>query len=183
MWRSARVLFGTGRIETPNGLRFLIEAVYGPQRDPLPTGLEPAALEAEGAERGDGAQAGFNTIELAGGYGGLGDLPKDQEIGTRLGEDVRILRLARLVDGAVLPWATGHQAWARSEVKVRATWLRDITEPPDMSEALAAARRDWPNWDDALIGVATDEGTLRLEGRTMRLRYDEKHGLMREAVN
>lgn len=182
MWRSARAIFGAGRIVTPDGLRELIEAVYGPGAAPLPPGLERRALEAEGTEMGDRAQAGFNTIDLAAGYGVLGDLPKDQEIGTRLGEEVRILRLARLDGGEVRPWAEGPQGWARSELKVRSSWLCDLREPPELGRGLAKARADWPDWDRSTIAVVKENGKLFLEGKTL-LRYDRQLGLRREVID
>jgi CRISPR-associated endonuclease/helicase Cas3 len=182
MWRSARVIFGVGRIETPGELRCLIEAVYGPGAEPVPKGLELRALEAEGTELGHRAQADFNTIELAAGYGVLGDLPQDQEIGTRLGEEVRILRLARLDEGEVRPWAEGRQGWARSELKVPAKWLCNLQEPTELVAALGKARSGWPEWDRAMMGVVEEEGKLRLEGETA-LRYDTQLGLRREVID
>lgn len=182
MWRSARALFGAGCIETPSGLRALIEAVYGPDAEALPERFERAMRGAEGADQGNRACARFNTIELAEGYGpALGDLPKNQEIGTRLGDDVRVVRLARLAGETVVPWAEGPQEWARSELRVRLKWLRGKAEPPDLSLALAAARADWPGWDDALIGVVDARGALLLEGGSCCLRYDRDLGLIREA--
>ena len=184
MWRSARALFDAAQIETPGGLRGLIEAVYGPEAEPLPSPLERPALDAEGKERGNSAQARFNTIVLADGYGGLDDLPDDQEIGTRLGEEVRILRLARLADGVVQAWAEDPQGWARSELRVRETWLKGASEAAELKDAIAAAKADWPDWEreatGPLIGLVDAEGTVRLDGGPSGLRYDRERGLMRD---
>lgn len=184
MWRSARVLFGAGHIETPAGLRALIEAVYGPDAAPIPAGLDRAALDAEGIERGNRALGRLNTIDLSEGYGGLGGLSIDQEVGTRLGEDVRALRLARYARGAIQPWVDGPQAWARSELRVRASWLLGASEPLGLQDAITAVKADWPDWErepgGPLIGIVNAAGSILLEGGNTTLCYDSTQGLIRE---
>ena len=183
MWRSAKALFGTGRIETPTGLRDLIEAVYGEKAPPIPNGLTEATQRATGEEGGARTMGMLNTIRLDDGYGVLGDLPKDQDIGTRLGEEVRVMRLARLEGQRVRPWADGCQAWARSEIKVRSTWLAGAVPEPGLAGAISEACKDWPDWDNSVIGVVADDGRLMLAGALPRpLRYDNSIGLTRESV-
>lgn len=180
MWRSARALFGARRIEAPAGLRDLIEAAYGPEAEPVPEGFEGKALDAEGIAQGHKAQAKFDTIALADGYGGLGVLSADQEIGTRLGDPVRTLRLARVEEGRIHPWAEGAQAWAKSELRVRATWVQGAAEPAELADAVKA---DWPEWEQGaggpLLAVVAPDGAVRLEGGPYELRYDKALGLAR----
>lgn len=180
MWRSAKVLFDTGVIEAPDSLRALIEAVYGREAPSIPPALEAEALRADGDETGAKTLGTINTIRLADGYGALGDLPKDQEIGTRLGEEVAVLRLARQVDGALVPWAEGEQAWARSEIRVRAKWLRALKPPPGLRLAEQTVRKGWPDWDTSVIGVVVEGGGILLESETAAtLHYDPGLGLLR----
>lgn len=181
MWRSAKVLFDLGQIETPDGLRVLIESVYGDAAPRIPDGLIEAGHRATGEEGGAKAIGRLNTVRLEDGYGVLGDLPKDQEIGTRLGEETRILRLARVEDGRVQPWAAGRQPWPRSEIRVRATWLAGARPDSGVAKLVEAARADWPDWDDSVIGVVAADGRLMLSDLRKPLFYTPSFGLTREA--
>lgn len=181
MWRSAKILFDLGRIETPDGLRTLIESVYGDAAPPIPKGLIAASHRAAGEDGGAKAIGRLNTVRLEEGYGVLGDLPKDQDIGTRLGEETRILRLARIEGDRVLPWASGRQSWPRSEIRVRAAWLAGARPDPDVAEMVEVARADWPDWDDSVIGVVAADGRLMLSDLRKPLFYTPSFGLTREA--
>lgn len=181
MWRSAKILFDLGQIETPDGLRTLIESVYGEAAPTIPVGLTRASQRADGEEGGAKAIGRLNAVRLEDGYGVLGDLPKDQEIGTRLGEETRILRLAKLEAGRIRPWATGLQPWARSELRVREAWLAGAQPHPDVAREVEAARSDWPDWDDSVIGVVADDGRVMISGLRKPLFYTPTFGLTREA--
>ncbi|MCF1502148.1 CRISPR-associated helicase Cas3' [Afifella sp. H1R] len=181
MWRSAKLLFDEGRIVAPDRLRHLIEAVYASDR--VPECLEAAQREGEGIARADDAMGRWNVVDLAKGYGGLpSDLRNDEEIGTRLGEATVTLRLARRKGAEVVPWAdapTTMQAWALSECRVRAAFLRQAA--PLHDAAANAARADWPEWEAKIVLVVVDEdGNLSLANPSGdHFAYDPVHGFLR----
>jgi CRISPR-associated endonuclease/helicase Cas3 len=181
MWRSATALFGAGRIDTPAGLRPLIERVYG--AEDVPAALEAAQLNALGAEAGSETLARLNVIDPDGGYMSVGIVSADQEVGTRLGEPVRTLRLARLVDGVVRPWAEDpdpQRAWALSEVTLREKLIARRNAPPELSSAIETARADWPDWDRTIVAVVDGSETIQLFGQSdrTRLTYSRELGLL-----
>lgn len=182
MWRSARRVFECGRIRVPEGLRLMIEAVYGAATEPVPQTLAVAEQKGAGKDSAAKALGAMNVIDLQEGYGALpSDLRIDEDIGTRLGEPTVRLRLARRVDGVLVPWdrtpgAPLHVAWALSEVKVRQAFWGNV-KPLAADETLReAARRDWPEWDKAVeIAEVADDGRLRLQNADFF--YDVKYGL------
>src|SRR5690606_1563951 len=71
VWRSAAKLFSDGAITTPGGVRDLIEAVYGRERDDfddLPKGLHKASGDALGSDMAAQTFARANLLELSQGY-------------------------------------------------------------------------------------------------------------------
>ncbi len=64
-WRTAETLFRTGRIDAPQGLRALIEAVHGPDALPVPAALRRAEEERLGHGYAEANQARRNLIDLA----------------------------------------------------------------------------------------------------------------------
>lgn len=183
MWRSARALFQAGRIVAPGragvagSLRHLIEAVYGEAPEPLPAALEPGAERAEGESHGATSLAKLNTVRLEEGYGAH-PVTAEQEIGTRLGEPVTTLRLARLIRGKVVPWADApDQAWPRSEIAIRTKWLAGLKPAPSVAEAIAATRKDWRDWEPE-VAVVSEDGQVMLEtGAGIKpFRYDRVTG-------
>jgi len=175
-WRTAEVLFQTGRIEAPSGLRALIEAVHGNDARLIPEALVEAEIAAEGqgaAARGHAAQ---NIVDLAAGYRAGGQANDDARYPTRLGEPQRVLVLARPEAGGLRPWAEGEgqEAWALSEVSARLTRLDALALPDQSAPGIMAVTRDWPDWKRAeyrLCPVAAD-GTI-----CAGLRYDASLGL------
>jgi CRISPR-associated endonuclease/helicase Cas3 len=155
LWRSARVLLQTGYIETPDGIRALVEAAYDRDAcDAVPSGLARAANRAEGAELAAAGIALQNLLEI--------DHPYERDAGlwepdvrtpTRLGDARVVFRLAWLDDGTVVPWYAHddpRRAWALSEVSVRANRLKGAPE----DAAVTAAKRDWPTWDREISVLA-----------------------------
>lgn len=182
MWRSAMALFGAGRIETPAGLRPLIERVYG--AEDVPAALKAAQVDAIGAEVGAETLARLNVIDPNGGYLSVGIVSADQEVGTRLGEPVRTLRLARLENGTIRPWAEDpdiRRAWALSEVTVREKLIAGREAPPGLADAIATARADWPEWDRTILAVVDGSEIVELVGEADqgRLTYCRQLGLLR----
>ncbi|TCP41361.1 CRISPR-associated helicase Cas3' [Rhodovulum marinum] len=176
-WRTADVLFRAGRIDAPEGLRALIEAVHGLEAAPVPEALVEAEARAEGqgaAERGHAAQ---NIVDLAAGYRAGGQANDDARYPTRLGEAQRVLVLARKEAGALRPWAegTGAEAWSLSEVSARIGRLDALPLPDPSAPEIAAVTREWPDWKRAeyrLCPVAEDGAICT------GLRYDAERGLI-----
>ena len=159
-WRTARVLFDTACIEAPSGLRALIEAVHGIDVLPVPDALQEAEATAEGkgaAARGHAAQ---NIVDLAAGYRMGGQANDEATYPTRLGEEQRILVLARVENGVIRPWAKADRdAWALSEVSARKSRLDALPLPDQSAPEILAITNDWPDWKRAelrLCPVAAD---------------------------
>ena len=187
LWRSARVLLQRGCIETPDGIRMLVEAAYDCDAPgAIPSGLSPSAARAEGTELAAAAVAWQNLLKINGPYerdAGLWE--PDVRTPTRLGEARVVFRLARLDKGGVVPWYAHNdqrRGWALSEVSVRANRLN--TTPQDA--AISAVKQDWPVWDRDIPmlllrcnalglwqGVALDPS-----GTPQRVTYDTSHGLV-----
>lgn len=149
LWRTARLLEATGEIRAPEGLRPLIEGVYGDNAAPVPEGLVAAEMAAEGAVAGGAATARYATLKVSDGYHpSAAPWENDLRVQTRLGDERNIVRLARVeVDGSLSPWAPGEsdwKAWALSEVAVRASGIPPGSTAPD--QFTAAIQRVRSNW-------------------------------------
>ena len=134
VWRSAKVLFKTGAIETPRGVRGLVEQVYALQElDDIPQPLLRKSLEADGRRKGERSVASSNLLRLGDGYGGCSALwTSDTITPTRLGEPVTIFRLGRMEGGRIVPWYPADEparAWALSEVNVNRRKADDVPKP------------------------------------------------------
>ncbi len=184
MWRSAKVLFDAGHIDTPECLRPLIERVYA-NKD-VPSALEEKQIEDEGKEMGSRSLGQFNVVNLQDGYGSLPiDLSGTEDIGTRLGEPTVTLRLARLEQGRIVPWCIADSdlttTWALSEIRVREKFLAGAVPPSEDQALHDQAKIDWPKWEhEMLIAVVEDDGTMRLEGIESSFRYSSEKGMFRD---
>ena len=185
LWRSARILSQEGCIETPDGIRKLVETAYD-QEAPNPPGLARATSRAKGEWLAARGIAWQNLLELDKPYqrdAGLWD--PDVRTPTRLGEPQKTFRLARIDDKRVVPWYSDedpHRAWALSEVSVRATRLVRAIE----DQLVNAAKQEWPTWDRDIpvllmqpdrvgrwVGTGVDP-----QGRERPVTYEKLCGLM-----
>jgi CRISPR-associated endonuclease/helicase Cas3 len=179
-------LLQTGCIETPDGIRALVEAAYDRDaRDAVPPGLARAANRAEGAELAAAGIALQNLLEINHPYerdAGLWE--PDVRTPTRLGDERVVFRLARLEHGTVVPWypqAEPRRAWALSEVSLRANRLKGAPE----DAAVSAAKRDWPAWDREIPllvlrpdGIGQWRGLALDPGEKLQpVTYDRSRGL------
>jgi CRISPR-associated endonuclease/helicase Cas3 len=139
LWRSARALFRAGGIETPEGVRGLIEAVYDKANwEETPPALLHRELRAEGETSAASSIAQTNVLLLrpqggrahVGYRADAGSWDSDVRTPTRLSNDSMRIRLGRLIDGDVPPWAEdgepGHcprcrSGWAESRARTEAT--------------------------------------------------------------
>ncbi len=178
VWRSARVLFAAGRIEAPQGLRALIEAVHGEAAEDLPASLEAADLQAEGEAKAASTLALHNLVDLAAGYRAAGRGDSDVTYPTRLGAETRTVVLARMTDAGLVPWAgdaATPENWALSEVSARRNRLDRLPLPDQLQPAIAAITQDWPDWKcaDTVLCPVGEDGQI-CEG----LRYEADCGLL-----
>ena len=200
LWLTARVLEDAGAIDSPGGLRSLIEAVYGDDADAgLPDDLMESFFGAEGRAGAERGVATTNVLKFTKGYvrdGGAWDT--DVRTPTRLADDPRVtLRLARVRDGRIEPYAQdaaldeSWRAWRLSEVAVSARRVGGEAAPPeDLAEAVREAKATWSRYDADRILVVLGEAAgsaAPLAGPAMSgaevpeeaiLGYDPRRGLV-----
>ena len=196
LWLTARTLADAGAIESPSGLRPLIESVYGKEADTrLPEALQGKFLDAEGRAGAERGVATANLLDLARGYmrdGGAWD--SDVRTPTRLNDDPQVtLRLTRLCKGRIEAYARSDspdepwRAWRLSEVNVAARRVAGESVPPSLTGAVRAAKADWTRFDEDKILVVLEETGGILSGSAVAaagpgagqvgLRYDPTRGL------
>lgn len=159
LWRSAKAVISAGKIVSktssdlaPIGsgeIRALVESVYGEDKIEIPSGLVAAENEAEGKGGAEKTWAAQNVLKFENGYDRAGTAwENDTKVQTRIGEETITLRLAKVVDGRVVPWADPEgrepwRAWALSEVSVRKALCEAPVNPPRLEQAIEAAKKDW----------------------------------------
>jgi CRISPR-associated endonuclease/helicase Cas3 len=120
LWRSARALFRAGGIATPGGVRALVEAVYDEANsEEAPPALLLGELRAQGRTSAASSIAQTNVLLLrtqggrgqAGYRADAGSWDADVRTPTRLSSDSMRVRLGKLIDGAVWPWAEAEPPW------------------------------------------------------------------------
>lgn len=188
LWRSARTLFAAGAIVTPADIRALIEPVYAKEAD-VPAALQGSSDRAAGQ---DAAAAGIgrtNVLKPGDGYCRRNDgWEDDVRTPTRLSAGQVTVRLARVENGRVVPWAAADplaRAWALSEVSVRANRLGTPVLDPALAILVEHAKADWPRHLRempvlVLSPVADDwweAGVRRADGLVGRVRYRRDHGV------
>ena len=178
-WRTARALFKTGSIRSPEGLRALIEAVHGIDPEDVPAPLERKLREAEGDALAESAQAQHNVVKPEDGYlNGIGGrVWSEERFPTRLGRPDATLVLARPGPGGLAPRcnaATPAEAWARSEVRCALHRLPS-TLPDQSLPSIERIKADWPRGKrEHLILCPVSENGDVCDG----LRYDAEWGLL-----
>lgn len=191
VWRSAKVLFGTGQIETPAGVRVLIESVYGSQElEDIPEPLRKKSQEAIGNERAATAIARSNLLKLGKGYAGEPHIwSSDMITPTRIGPPTVVFRLGRIIDGRVVPYFANDEllrAWSLSEVRL--DWRKADGVPTGdraRERLIRAATEQWPEWERNIIPLLLLEpdetgwrGTVSKEGEGEKgVLYDTRVGL------
>ena len=197
LWLTARVLEDAGVIESPEGLRALIESVYGDGVEHrLPHALKDSFFDAEGKVGTERGIATTNVLDLSKGYvrdGGAWD--NDARTPTRLVDEPQVtLRLACVRDGRIEPYAYDSapdepwRAWRLSEVNVTARRVGGEAVPAEHAAAAAASKANWTRFDSEKVLVVLEEADTaegRLLGSTLDgvskhvpLRYDPHVGLI-----
>jgi CRISPR-associated endonuclease/helicase Cas3 len=206
LWQTAKILFDTGAIVSPSGVRALVESVYRKGAlDGAPKGLEGRRSAAEGRESADKSLAMINLLKLGDGYAPSSAWDSDTRTPTRLGEPRTVLRLARIVDGGLLPWApigpgadadairaarlALRRAWALSEVSVAAYRANGRGSYAAVVEAAASEIEAlWREIGDGAVLLPLNEEAGRWCGRVSvgeggrrqerKVVYDEAVGLV-----
>lgn len=190
LWRTARALTEVPVIESPGGVRSLVESVYAD--DYAPPSLEAGSARAEGKERAHGAMARNFTLRVVEGY--CGDYSvnwySDVRVPTRLIDEQTVIRLGRVSgNGAIVPWAgadaTDWRAWALSEVRVSMFRVPSTARiSPDQEDAVAEVRRLWPRYEQNVLLIPLHhDGTVwhaqltSIDGEGIRLQYSASDGL------
>ncbi len=175
-WRTAEILFHTGRIDAPQGLRALIEAVHGPDAAPVPEALQRAEVERLGQGYAEANRARGNLIDLDAGYRGNAAAP-DTDYPTRLGRPQWTLLLARRGPRGLESYVGGTDAegWQLSEVQVAAHRLARLALPDQAAPEIVALTADWPDWRRAGVTICP----LGADGAICNgLRYDPGMGIV-----
>ena len=166
LWLTARVLEKEGVIRSPDGLRSLIETVYGDEADVcVPNDLMGSFFDAEGRAGAERGVATTNVLTLAKGYvRDSGAWDSDARTPTRLVDDLQVtLRLARVRDGRIEPYAQEAapdepwRAWRLSEVSVSARRVSGEFLPLELGAAAQEAKADWTRFDAEKILVVLEE--------------------------
>ena len=166
LWLTARALENAGAIESPDGLRALVEAVYGDGvEDCVPEGLQGIYFEAEGRAKAERSVAGLNVLSLGQGYvRDAGAWDDDARTPTRNADDPQVtLRLARVRGGCVEPYALADapdeawRAWRLSEVSVSERRVGGAAIAPQHCRAADVARSEWTRFDGDKVLVLLKE--------------------------
>ena len=199
LWLTTRTLQDTGEIESPGGMRSLVEAVYGDGvYDDTPDGLAGSLWDAEGRAGAERGVATANVLDFTRGYvRDAGAWDSDVRTPTRLDDNPQVtLRLARVVDGRIEPYARDTapdelwRAWRLSEVNVSARRIGGEAVPPEHVETARTAKKEWTRYDSEKLLVVlgpADAGEQVLVGAALsaddaapkhvQIRYDRCCGL------
>ena len=197
LWLTARTLQDAGAIESPGGLRTLVESVYGEAiEERIPVALLDSLFAAEGRAGADRGAATTNLLSPGKGYvRDAGAWDSDARTPTRIEEVPRVtLRLARHRAGRVVPYAHDEspdepwRAWRLSEVDAPQRRVGGEAVPPGLAAAARAAKADWSRYDSAkvLTVLGESETGAALRGRALSggesprdvvLMYDSRQGL------
>lgn len=159
LWLTARWLRQHKGFNLSIHARDMIETVYDEGAfDRLPEGLGEIALKAEGIYRADQGIARGNALAFDEGYSSTSRQWEDEgEAPTRLSEKTTRIRLGRLVDGALQPWAqtTTGMEWALSELTVFHRLI--AVESEHHAEVLTKARQSMPDEGRYVVIIALEK--------------------------
>lgn len=196
LWLTQQALRAAGGITSPglpgavDGVRTLVEAVYGETAADIPNALQAATLTYQGEVMAEVRQASFNLLALDGGYRESSSQRwyEEARVPTRLGEDTQPVYLARITPEGLAPWRSDPlHPWAMSAVSVEA---RRVARLPDAvaaryDAALAALRARYPQLREPAVVLplhmgADGAGQADAQGvdkKPVTLRYHPLTGL------
>lgn len=175
LWLTADILRRQGAIETPDGIRTLIEAVYSEAaEDRIPEGLLETRLAAEGTSSAHRGMANRQILGPRDGYVSGGPWEDEARATTRLQDRLQsTVRLAIPRDGKLVPYASTvveraerigePHLWLLSELQVAETRAHSAAIPPEYSEEAARVMATWGRFDQSkiLAVLVPDEGRWR----------------------
>lgn len=188
LWRSARVIAGQSRFKVPQDVRGAIEAVYASDDSDIPDALQRARSKALGEKMAQRAFADANLLSVEKGYVLLETAWENEtRAATRLSEEVRTLRLARVAGDRLVPYAEDPdpaRAWALSEVRVHARKVAGhLSPPPEFATMAQVARSGWSRFDEGVVLVvllgneqACEGSLIDAEGGERKVRYAKACG-------
>jgi CRISPR-associated endonuclease/helicase Cas3 len=132
LWLTARWLQAHGAFTIPDHAREMIEFVYADDAgEHIPEGLQRNAATAEGDAMANRSMAAFNSLYLDSGYEVTSThWREDESTPTRLGEPTTTVRLARILNDQLQPWAEdgADHLWELSQVTVQAARIKGESE-------------------------------------------------------
>ena len=204
LWLTAHTLCNVGSIDSPGGLRNLVESVYRDEIDELvPPELIQNEYEQIGVEGASRAIASRNVIDLSAGYfDGNDSWQPDEKVLTRLNDDIHVtVRLCTEKNGELLPLAykeDGNESlstlWRLSEISIsqRKIGMELIQDEYKNLVKVLRAGEGWSRYDnDKLIVILSRSEHSELVGtamngedpaREVQVRYSTKLGLTTEVL-
>lgn len=187
LWLTARWLYEHRGFSMPDDARKMIEWVYGFQsQTEIPEDLQLIEEQAVGEDSAESSLGWLNSLKFSEGYRPTTiNWQQDISAPTRLGEPTVTVRLVRLDDNRLVPWAaenTGHD-WELSQVSIRQSQIaqEDLSYMPD---SVAAARQTMPDAGrhSIVVPMHNSEGTwkgraINAKGEIVNLTYSSIAGL------
>lgn len=193
LWRTAKLLCDSKKLELPLQARYLIENVYGEGMD-YPEAFDEAQDRADGKDHGDVATADYVGLNLLTGYVGDG-WESDMRVPTRLGADTVNVRLFCLHDDGTLGLfgaekdSFSMRDCLRAELRVRISMLQEADNLEQYNDALTQCKelmRDKGKWSVCLVlqkiteadGHSTWQArAIKQNGQPVDVLYSSKFGL------
>lgn len=180
LWKTATALFGANVIDSPDGLRPLLDAVVGDSQPDVPPVLEKDNNELIGNAYALQARGTDNAVKPLQGYFASKPRSNEERFPTRADmASIRVLMI-RVVDTKVCTWVDSEQDadGTLSEISLRPGFLKILEEgggaPTDGLVPDCVAQ--WPEWRRDLLKmlVVSDDGAVGASGR-----YNSLVGLSR----
>lgn len=176
-WKTARTVFDEGVIDSPNGLRKVIEAVHGESEISMPDVILKERNKLEGQFFAQAGIARANVVDCRKGFTqGASSISNDAEFPTRLAEKQITLVLARRnKNKEIRPWAD-HQdeamAWALSELTASKRKFESLL-PDQNCPDIRTIKEKWPAWKQEAHKLCLVTNGMIGDN----LRYDDEVGL------
>lgn len=177
LWLTAETLQRSVTIDTPEGVRSLIEAVYGHEAEErIPDALLTSRMAADGKSAAHRGAANRQILDPQSGYVSTGPWDDDGRVSTRLQDQPQTtLRLGLFHGGRIVPYAaalagTGHlteaEQWTLSEVQTSGHRAAADIIAPEMQQFVGGARVRWGRFDQTklLLLLAPDMAQGRWRG-------------------
>ncbi len=196
LWLTQKALLSAKAIVTPGSageaaaIRSLVEAVYGENAATIPPPLLAASNNAEGKNKGAQGLASFNALDTSKPYSrASGDWDDDARIATRLGEDARLVYLAKVENGTLKPLLDApRHPWAMSATRIERRKLSGLSSSWQMRYGMAIERLRKENHlftdYDLILPMEINEAGgwhaegANLDGRPVQIAYDPVLGLV-----